>query len=152
MPGQIEELTQELLSILPLLTRIVAAEVRREAGDATTMPQFRVLAHLEAGPLTLSALAKQRRVSLQAMSELVQVLVERGWIERVPAQHDRRQHLLYLTDRGRRHYERAHEQTLRRLVPLMSALDAKERIAVRQALPALRRVLTQAESEEQSGS
>ncbi len=152
MSDQIEELTQELLVILPLLTRIVAAEVRREAGDATTMPQFRVLAHLHAGPLTLSALAKQRRVSLQAMSELVQVLVERGWVERVPAAHDRRQHLLHLSDHGRQHYERAHDQTLRRLVPLLSALDEGERAAVQQALPALHRVLAREESEEDIGS
>src|SRR5262249_5821492 len=59
------EATQELLAVLPLLNRIVAAEVRREAGEETTMPQFRVLAHLAAGPLTLSALAKKRRVSPQ---------------------------------------------------------------------------------------
>lgn len=152
MRDQVEELTQELLSILPLLTRIVAAEVRREAGDATTMPQFRVLAHLQSGPLTLSVLAKQRRVSLQAMSELVQVLVERGWIRRTPDQHDRRQQLLHLTDHGRQHYERAHAQTLKRLVPLMSALDKAERSAVQRALPALRRVLARDESEENHGS
>jgi hypothetical protein len=62
------EATRELLAVLPLLNRLVAAEVRREAGEETTMPQFRVLAHLSAGPLTLSVLAKKRRVSLQSMS------------------------------------------------------------------------------------
>src|SRR6476619_6342086 len=105
--------TRELLAVLPLLNRIVAAEVRREAGEETTMPQFRVLAHLGAGPLTLSVLAKKRRVSLQSMSELVQALVERGWIARTPDPGDRRQHLLRLTDHGRAHYERAQEMTIR---------------------------------------
>src|SRR6185295_15634394 len=62
-----EQAAQELLAILPLLTRLVAAEVRREAGDETTMPQFRVLTHLAEGPLTVSGLARRRRVSLQAM-------------------------------------------------------------------------------------
>src|SRR5881409_528296 len=100
------ETTQELLAVLPLLNRIVAAEVRREAGEETTMPQYRVLAHLVAGPLTLSAIAKKRRVSLQSMSELVQVLVERGWVARAPDPSDRRQSLLQLTDHGRAHYER----------------------------------------------
>ena len=139
--------TQELLAVLPLLNRIVAAEVRREAGEDTTMPQFRVLAHLAAGPLTLSALAKKRRVSPQSMSELVQVLVERGWIARTPDPSDRRQSLLQLTEHGRLHYERADAQTLRRLAPLMAQLSPDELAAVRLALPALRRVLTQEEND-----
>src|SRR5262245_1602654 len=140
------EATQELLSVLPLLNRIVATEVRREAGEDTTMPQFRVLAHL-AAPLTLSALARKRRVSLQSMSELVQVLVERGWVARAPDPNDRRQALLHLTAEGRAHYERAQEQTLRRLTPLMAQLSPDELAAVRLALPALRRVLTQEEGD-----
>ena len=139
------EATQELLAVLPLLNRIVAAEVRREAGEDTTMPQFRVLAQIAAGPLTLSALAKKRRVSPQSMSELVQVLVERGWIARAPDPSDRRQSMLQLTDHGRTHYERADAQTLRRLAPLMAQLSREELAAVRLALPALRRVLTQEE-------
>ena len=144
-----EDATRELLAVLPLLNRIVAGEVRREAGDDTTMPQFRVLAHLADGALTLSALAKRRRVSLQSMSELVQVLVERGWIARTADPSDRRQHLLQLTEHGRAHYERAQEMTIRRLAPLLAQLSANETEAVRLALSALHRVLAQ---EERSGT
>ena len=140
-----EEITHELLAVLPLLNRIVAAEVRREAGEETTMPQFRVLAHLVDGPLTLSVLARKRRVSLQSMGELVQALVERGWVVRIPDPTDRRQHLLHLTEEGRAHYERAQEQALRRLAPLLDELTGDEMAAVQQALPALHRVLTREE-------
>ena len=140
-----EEITHELLAVLPLLNRIVAAEVRREAGEETTMPQFRVLAHLVDGPLTLSVLARKRRVSLQSMGELVQALVERGWVVRIPDPTDRRQHLLHLTEEGRAHYERAQEQALRRLAPLLDELTDDEMAAVQQALPALHRVLTREE-------
>ena len=143
-----EDATRELLAVLPLLNRIVATEVRREAGEETTMPQFRVLAHLVDSPLTLSALAKRRRVSLQSASELVQALVERGWIARAPDPSDRRQHLLRLTDHGRAHYERAQEMTIRQLAPLLAQLSADEMAAVRMALPALRRVLAQEENSE----
>jgi DNA-binding MarR family transcriptional regulator len=147
-----EEITRELLAVLPLLNRIVAAEVRREAGEETTMPQFRVLAHLGDGPLTLSVLARKRRVSLQSMGELVQALVERGWVVRIPDRTDRRQHLLHLTEQGRAHYERAQEQALRRLVPLLDELTADEMAAVQQALPALHRVLTREEKVVCNGS
>lgn len=142
---QITQTTQELLAVLPLLNRIVAAEVRREAGDDTSVPQFRVLSQLASTPLTLSMLAKRRRVSPQSMSELIQVLVERGWIVRVPDRQDRRQALLQLTEAGRQHYERIQTQTLQQLGPLLAQLDTAELAAIRIALTALHRVLTQEE-------
>jgi len=146
-----EDATREVLAVLPLLNRIVGAEVRREAGEDTTIGQFRVLAHLAEGPLTLSVLAKRRRVSLQSMSELAQTLVERGWIARTPDPTDRRQHLLQLTDSGLAHYQRTQEMTIRQLAPLLAQLSADELAAVRLALPALRRVLMQEENSESNG-
>ena len=146
-----EDATREVLAVLPLLNRIVGAEVRREAGEDTTIGQFRVLAHLADGPLTLSLLAKRRRVSLQSMSELMQVLVERGWIARTPDPTDRRQHLLQLTETGSAHYQRTQEMTIRQLAPLLAQLSADEMAAVHLALPALRRVLMQEENSERNG-
>jgi DNA-binding MarR family transcriptional regulator len=138
---EVEEATRELLALLPLLNRIVAAEARRELGEETTMPQFRALGLLGEAPMTLSALAKKRRVSLQSMGELAQALVARGWIMRTPDPTDRRQQMLHLTGEGRLHYERAQEHMLRRLIPLVGRLHAQELAAVRTALPALQRVL-----------
>ena len=146
-----EDATREVLAVLPLLNRIVGAEVRREAGEDTTIGQFRVLAHLADGPLTLSVLAKRRRVSLQSMSELAQTLVERGWLARTPDPTDRRQHLLQLTESGLAHYQRTQEMTIRQLAPLLAQLSADELAAVRMALPALRRVLMQEENSEGNG-
>ena len=146
-----EDATREELAVLPLLNRIVGAEVRREAGEDTTIGQFRVLAHLSEGPLTLSMLAKRRRVSLQSMSELAQTLVERGWIARTPDPTDRRQHLLQLTEPGSAHYLRVQEMTIRQLAPLLAQLSPDEMAAVRMALPALRRVLMQEENSESNG-
>ncbi|HEU4328484.1 MAG TPA: MarR family transcriptional regulator [Roseiflexaceae bacterium] len=147
-----EEATRELLAVLPLLNRIVASDVRREVGEDTTMPQFRVLSYLADGPITLSALARRRRVSLQAMGELAQVLVERGWVARLPDPSDRRQSLLQLTDHGRTHYERASARMLTHLTPLLAALTPEELGAVRVALGALGRVLAGEEGQEEHGN
>jgi DNA-binding MarR family transcriptional regulator len=135
-----ERAAQELLAVLPLLTRLVAAEIRREAGDETTMPQFRVLAHLAEGPLTVSSLARRRRVSIQAMGELVQLLVERGWVARAPDPNDRRQQLLILTEPGRQHHESIQARVMVQIVPLLARLDLREMAAVQVALPALHRL------------
>lgn len=141
-----DEAARELLAVLPLLNRIVSTAVKQEAGEETTMPQFRVLALLAETPQTVSALARQRRVSLQSMGELVQALVERGWVVREPDPRDRRQQLLRLTTYGVEHYERAQVQTVRQLVPLLARLDSEELAAVQKALPALHRALTYEEN------
>lgn len=141
-----EQTAHELLAILPLLGRIVATAVQREAGAEITMPQFRVLALLAAQPQTLSALARRRRVSLQSIGGLVQALVERGWIVRTPDPQDRRQHLLALSDAGHARYEQAQSQTVRTLRPLLASLSAEQLRAVRVALPALHAALTQEEA------
>ncbi len=143
-----EEATRELLSVLPFLNRLVAAELRHEAGEETTMSQFRVLAYLMDSPLTLSGLAKKRRVSLQSAGELVQGLVERGWIVRMPDPNDRRQSMLHLTDAGRAEYLRAQEAMIRHLVPFLDTLTPAEMSAVQIALPALRRALSGDEGNE----
>lgn len=139
------ETIQKLLAILPLLNRIVATEVRNEVGEESTIPQFRVLALLDTRPHTLSELAKERRVSLQSMSELVQGLVARNLVERVQHPSDRRQSLLSLTDSGRTHYTHIEEQIIKRLKPAMEELSPEERTAIQIALPALHRVLIQEE-------
>ena len=140
-----EEATRELLAVLPFLNRIVVNELRREMGEDTTMPQFRVLSYLVDGPLSLSELAKLRRVSLQSAGELVQSLVSRGWIERTPNPNDRRQSLLHLTDAGKSQYEKAQYSMMSSLTPLMANLTDTEMAAVQIALPALHRVLADLE-------
>jgi DNA-binding MarR family transcriptional regulator len=136
-----EDATREFLSILPLLNRILIAALRQEVGEETTMPQFRVLSYLNDQPLTLSAIARLRRVSLQSAGDLVQTLVDRGWITRVADPNDRRQMLLHLTDAGREKYVTANSGMLAQLTPYLAELTPEELAAVEIALPALHRVL-----------
>jgi DNA-binding MarR family transcriptional regulator len=142
-----ETTAAEMLKVLPLLNRIMNEEIRRVVGPDTTMPQYRVLQFLSEGPMSLSDLAHQRRVSLQSMSELAQMMVERGWLARKPNPDDRRQQLLELTREGRKHYARAQENMLLRLTPILAQLPADEHAAVRTALASLYRVLVQAADE-----
>ena len=136
-----EDATRELLAVLPFLNRIMVAELRPTASDETTMSQFRVLALLDEQPQTMSTLARKRRVSMQAAGELVQVLVERGWITRTADPDDRRQWLLELSALGRTHYQQVQARMMQGLIPLIEQLTAEEMSAVQRALPALRRVL-----------
>lgn len=134
---------QELLAVLPLINRIMAVELRQEAGEDTTMPQFRVLSYLAEAPLTMSAIARKRRVSFQSAGELVQALVARGWVTRIQDPADRRQSLLHLTEDGRLHYQRAQERMMERLAEYLDKLAETEKTVIRQALQSLHRVLIQ---------
>lgn len=139
---QTTDLAHDLLALVPLLNRLVAAEVRLEAGEGATISQFRVLGLLERRPSSLSELAQTRRVSLQAMGELAQLLNQRGWVTRTPNPVDRRQTLLSLTEAGRTHHRHVRKRLLERLTPSLAELSALEQEAIRLALPALQRVLT----------
>ena len=136
-----EEITRELMSLLPTLYRLVSYELRKDSSDDTTVVQIRVLSHLIEQPMTLSELARKRRVSLQAASEHTQGLVDRGWIVRVQHPTDRRQFLLHVTDEGRKQYENSREAVVKYLTPMMEQLAPDETEIVHRALLSLHRVL-----------
>lgn len=141
MSESTDDLSRQLLALLAPLNRLVISEARAEVGEEITMPQFRVLTLLADGPLTVSALARARRVSLQAMSELAQQLVARGWLGREPDEQDRRQSRLSLTEAGRAHHGQIEARLVAHLSTLLASLNESEQEAVRLSLPALHRVL-----------
>jgi DNA-binding MarR family transcriptional regulator len=137
----LEPIAKDLLAVLPQLNRIIAAEIRREVGEAASVAQLRLLTELDTGPQTLSAIARHQHVSPQALCMLVNDMVERGWVERTPHPHDRRQHLLEVTDCGRDAFALSRERALQQIMPLLTSLSEEEAQAIIVALPALRRVL-----------
>ncbi|HEX2906679.1 MAG TPA: MarR family transcriptional regulator [Phototrophicaceae bacterium] len=128
---------------MPNLGRLIALMAREAGEEETTMMQISVLFHLENNPITTSDLAKKRRVSLQAASALVQNMVERGWIIRMPDPHDRRQWLLQITPEGLARAQGAKTQAANYLAGLLEALSAEEIQAAQIFLPALYRILMQ---------
>lgn len=137
------ETAHDLLSILPLLNRVMIVELRQEAGEETTMPQFRVLSYLQETPLTVSDIARRRRVSFQSAGELVQTLVERGWITRIPDPKDRRQSLLHVTEVGQGAYERVQAHMLERISELVDGLSEDDKALIRRAMSLLQTVLVE---------
>ncbi len=137
-----EEIAHELVAVLPRWNRIVARELRSEAGNDLTVVQIRVLGELSEGAQTLSTLARKREVSLQAASEHVQALVARGLVERVADPSDRRQALLTLTDEGLRLLTQVREHVAERFTPRIKRLSPDEAEALYRGLQALRHLLT----------
>jgi DNA-binding MarR family transcriptional regulator len=120
-----------------LFERLVAAGLK----DAR-VPHTHVTAYIKADGSRLTELAAQARMTLPAMSELVDDLQRLGIVERRPDPRDKRAKLICLTDAG---WEAM--RTARRVIADIEA-DYAERVgperfeAAAQTLDALRRALT----------
>ncbi|PWT84195.1 MAG: hypothetical protein C5B57_05295 [Blastocatellia bacterium] len=80
---QARETAREILTIMPLVMRTVAAELR-SAGEFPAPAHFPLLMMLNEQPRTLTELAGLRGVSLPTMSNSITALVQRGWVRRMP--------------------------------------------------------------------
>lgn len=115
----------------------------RELGEEeATYMQVGVLMRIMEQPLTTSELAKQRKVSLQAASVLVQGLVDRGWLTREPDPNDRRQSLLQITPEGMARTHALREQMTHLVAEALGQLSPDELHAASIFLPALHHLVT----------
>jgi DNA-binding MarR family transcriptional regulator len=97
---EVKAVAQEIVKVIPQVMRTIGAE-RHFSGHMMSPAHLRLLTILASHPCNLSELAVRHAVSLPTMSNSISVLVERGWVNRVPSPDDRRQVLLELTPDGR---------------------------------------------------
>jgi DNA-binding MarR family transcriptional regulator len=138
---------EKLLSILPLLTRVIAVKLREDIDEEITLAQFRILTQLQEQPCTLSELAEQRHITRQAASLQVQGLADRGWIRRVPDLADRRQSLLEVTDKGLAQWRESQQSLAEYLAGFLDAFSTEESAALEILIPAFQRIIDQARVE-----
>ena len=123
---QARDTAREILEIIPLVMRTVAAELRA-AGEMPAPAHFGLLSLLSVRPRMLSDLASLQGVSLPTMSNSISAMVERGWVRREAPDGDRRVVMIDVTaDRPRR--ARARQQS-RRSAPRRRARAARSPVA-----------------------
>jgi DNA-binding MarR family transcriptional regulator len=143
-----ETIAEALLKVLPILGRRTAQQMRDSGEEEASLMQVMALTHIHQHPLTTSELAKRRKVSLQSASVLVQGLVERGWVIRVPDPKDRRQSRLQVTPEGLAHAQATHDRFVRFLAGMLGNLTPEQLAAGQIFLPALFQLLTDSTTEE----
>ena len=99
-PSEAKAIAQKIVRVIPQIMRTIAA-AQQGSGYSIPPAHFRLLGLLASHSCNLSELAVRQAVSLPTMSNSISVLVERGWVNRVPSPDDRRQVLLELTPDGR---------------------------------------------------
>lgn len=120
--------------------RVIARLARgfeKALGSEMTLGQFRLLAFLDEGEHAASALADWLEVSRPSITNLVDGVVQRGWVERRESPDDRRRVLHQLTDAGRTRLAEA-SATLGGVIDhLGEHLDERERATVHEGLALL---------------
>ncbi|HSG42048.1 MAG TPA: MarR family transcriptional regulator [Anaerolineales bacterium] len=113
-----------------------------------SMPQFSTLMQLfHKGASGMSELSEAFGITPAAASQLVDKLVQNGFIAREEDPNDRRAKLLNLTDKGRELVQQGIEERYRWMDRLSGRLTEEERIQVGEALEILTRVATDLEAE-----
>jgi DNA-binding MarR family transcriptional regulator len=114
-----------------------------------TMPQFAILMQLyHEGKCGLSEISERFKITGAAASQLVEKLVQAGYLERTEDVHDRRVKQLNLTVKGKRFIESGMEKRYRWLDELAPRLSADEQSKVTEALVILTRALQSLESKD----
>ncbi len=133
--GTAAKAAESLLDITPRLLRIIAMEAQASGiSGSLTVSQLRALALLARGDRLPSGLARELRITPATASEVADLLVRRGLVERSARAEDRRLTLLRITSAGRAQYEAARARALNSLEGLLGQLDGPELVALEHGL------------------
>ncbi len=91
-----------------------------------TMPQMRTMVLLAQGPRRMSELAEALSIALSSATSMIDRLLNKGLVERIPDSHDRRLVLCQLTRHGRDEMERVWRIERQRITALAHALTEEE--------------------------
>jgi DNA-binding MarR family transcriptional regulator len=138
---QARETARDILQIVPLVMRTVAAELRA-AGELPAPAHFGLLSILSERPRTLTELASIQGVSLPTMSNSISAMVDRGWVRRTPPGTDRRVVIIEVTVAGRGALERVAKAAETHLAEAVADLDVTSRRRLHNGLGVLRKVFS----------
>lgn len=131
-----EEQAEAIAELLPAIMR------RLFAGDGDPvselpLAQLRVCAMLRQGARSMSAMSRELRVSLSALTQIADRLERAGLVQRVAEPNDRRIRCLQLTDSGEERMRRQVRYRSERVLAVLGRLDPEERLGIRAALDRL---------------
>lgn len=125
-PGDASHLpvaAEVLAELVPRLYRLLRTALDEEQGSAS-LEQLRVMHRISQGLHNVSALAAARQMRMSAVTAILDVLAERGWIVRVPEETDRRRTHIDLTASGRAALQRGRMLTTQRMAAVLESYEA----------------------------
>ncbi len=138
---QARETARDILQIIPLVMRTVAAELRA-AGELSAPVHFGLLSMLSERPRMLTELASLQGVTLPTMSNSISAMLERGWVRRTAPGVDRRVVVIEVTTSGRAALDRVARSAETHLADVLAPLDVTARRRLHRGLGVLHKVFT----------
>ncbi|HVN15930.1 MAG TPA: MarR family transcriptional regulator [Anaerolineales bacterium] len=138
-----EQAIERFWETVPPLWSTIRAHLRAQATDQfdISVEQFHVLRYVRRGTDTISELATAKNISRPAISQAVDVLVNKGLVKRVQSKQDRRYVELTLTDAGDHLLDEVFKETREWMRERMGALNAAELEVVIHAMEAMKKML-----------
>ena len=140
-----EDLIQETIDCfwesVPPTWRRIRERIRASATEnfGITVEQFHILRHIRKGLHTVSELAEERMITRPAVSQIVEVLVNKGLIERCHSTDDRRRIDLELTDQGNLLLNSVFQQNKEWMQTRLATLSSEEIIELTKGLHVLKK-------------
>jgi DNA-binding MarR family transcriptional regulator len=137
------QIARRTLDIIPLVMRVMAAQVRQSPGGVATN-HAPILGMLQIRPFTLGELAARMSVSAPTMSNTVTTLEERGWVRRRRSEEDRRVVWIEVTEEGQKALDAMQDEVEARIAKLLEGLSPEEQETLVNGLTLLRDVFAAA--------
>lgn len=129
---------------IPPAWHAVRAYIRETATQDfdITVEQFHILRHVSKGLGTVSELAEAKQISRPAISQAVEVLVQKGLLRRLPKSQDRRFVKLELTEEGAALLAAVFNRSRQWMMEKFAQLSEEELSNLMQAFQTLHHTLT----------
>ncbi len=141
--SSVGECAHEVLDVVPMVFRVIRAELRKHSAKEMSVPQYRMLAFVYRNEgASLSEVGDHIGLTLPTMSLLVDGLVARGLVSRRTDPEDRRRMTLTLTEAGRARLESARAATMANLEERLRQLSASDRATITTTMRMLSELFT----------
>ncbi len=135
----VQQTIERFWQTIPPIWNQVKGNVRKVALEQfdISVEQFHVLRHIHNGVCSVSEIAEVKQISRPAVSQAVDILVERGLIQRRQDTNDRRIVQLELTENGAQVLKSIQQTNRRWMMERLSGLDDAELQQISKALETL---------------
>ena len=134
-----DDLASSLLEVVPMVLHALRSHMRMNRSVELSVPQFRALAYVRRHEAaSLSDVAGHMGLTAPSASRLVDVLVARGFVERLMDPADRRKVTIKATDKGLDAWSTTREETLHWLAELLGGLSPAQAAELTRSLKTLR--------------
>lgn len=130
-----------IMDTVPLIIRLIRADMRAIGATTLSVSQFRTLAFLDRNPgSSLSDLAEHLGITSATASATVERLVQQTYVQREHHPQERRKIVLALSSAGNEHLQQARTQTRRRIAALLDGLPPEQVLQIEASLLLLKQV------------